>query len=130
MAVANATKWTIKGRVLVACNCDWGCPCQFEGDPTHGHCQVVASLTAKALRNGTGFDTSTSAAIFTGNVIPGYALGGFSVGESPEAMHAALGPCARAASGSPHVHRLFRLILPHGAEWLCLRLETGARRIS
>ena len=25
---------------------------------------------------------------------PGYALGGFSVGESPEAMHRALGPCA------------------------------------
>jgi len=27
---------------------------------------------------------------------PGYALGGFSVGEAPEAMHAALGPCAQA----------------------------------
>ena len=24
---------------LVACNCDWGCPCAFEARPTTGHCE-------------------------------------------------------------------------------------------
>ena len=25
------TKWTIKGREFVNCNCSYGCPCQFNG---------------------------------------------------------------------------------------------------
>ncbi|MFL6397311.1 MAG: DUF1326 domain-containing protein [Nitrososphaeraceae archaeon] len=25
-----------------ACNCDWGCPCQFNARPTHGNCEGVA----------------------------------------------------------------------------------------
>jgi hypothetical protein len=25
-----------------ACNCDWGCPCQFNAKPTHGNCEGVA----------------------------------------------------------------------------------------
>lgn len=36
------TKWTIKGREFVNCNCSYGCPCQFNAPPTHGHCQAVA----------------------------------------------------------------------------------------
>ncbi|MDQ3970872.1 MAG: DUF1326 domain-containing protein, partial [Thermoproteota archaeon] len=24
---------------LDACNCDWGCPCQFNANPTHGNCE-------------------------------------------------------------------------------------------
>jgi hypothetical protein len=36
------TKWTIQGREFVNCNCSYGCPCQFNGLPTHGHCQAVA----------------------------------------------------------------------------------------
>jgi hypothetical protein len=36
------TTWTIKGREFVNCNCSYGCPCQFNGLPTHGHCQAVA----------------------------------------------------------------------------------------
>jgi hypothetical protein len=35
------TKWSIKGREFVNCNCSYGCPCQFNGLPTHGHCQAV-----------------------------------------------------------------------------------------
>jgi hypothetical protein len=26
---------------LDACNCDWGCPCQFNAKPTHGNCEGV-----------------------------------------------------------------------------------------
>jgi hypothetical protein len=36
--------WTIKGREFIHCNCDYGCPCQFNARPTHGHCQAVAGV--------------------------------------------------------------------------------------
>jgi hypothetical protein len=39
MAMAIATKWTMKGRVLVACSCDWGCPCNVNARPTKGSCE-------------------------------------------------------------------------------------------
>src|SRR5258708_37746608 len=38
------TKWTIKGREFVNCNCSYGCPCQFNGLPTHGHCQAIGGF--------------------------------------------------------------------------------------
>src|SRR5258708_19761373 len=39
MAQSTATKWNLKGTVLIACNCDYGCPCNFNALPTHGHCE-------------------------------------------------------------------------------------------
>ncbi|GLV23937.1 DUF1326 domain-containing protein [Sphingobium sp. Cam5-1] len=39
-----ATRWTIKGKEFVHCNCAYGCPCQFNALPTHGHCQAVAAI--------------------------------------------------------------------------------------
>jgi hypothetical protein len=33
------TPWTLKGTVLVACNCDFGCPCNFNAPPTTGKCE-------------------------------------------------------------------------------------------
>jgi hypothetical protein len=38
------TKWTIKGREFVHCNCAYGCPCQFNALPTHGNCHAVAAI--------------------------------------------------------------------------------------
>jgi hypothetical protein len=29
----------IAGDVLIACNCDWGCPCNFNARPSRGFCQ-------------------------------------------------------------------------------------------
>ena len=37
-------RWTIRGREFVHCNCDYGCPCQFNGRPTHGDCHAVAGI--------------------------------------------------------------------------------------
>jgi hypothetical protein len=31
--------WSIKAASFGSCNCDYGCPCQFERRPTHGHCR-------------------------------------------------------------------------------------------
>jgi hypothetical protein len=31
--------WKVKGTVLVACNCDYGCPCNFNAPPSTGDCE-------------------------------------------------------------------------------------------
>jgi hypothetical protein len=31
--------WRISGHVILACNCDYGCPCNFNGLPTTGKCE-------------------------------------------------------------------------------------------
>lgn len=31
--------WHLRGHVLIACNCDWGCPCNFNAPPTSGDCE-------------------------------------------------------------------------------------------
>ena len=36
--------WEIQGSELVNCNCSYGCPCQFNGLPTHGHCQAIGGI--------------------------------------------------------------------------------------
>ncbi len=33
------TDWKLSGTVLLACNCDYGCPCNFNGRPTEGKCE-------------------------------------------------------------------------------------------
>ena len=37
-------EWEIEGPSYGNCNCDWGCPCQFNKLPTHGSCQAMASM--------------------------------------------------------------------------------------
>lgn len=32
-------KWTIEGTLIIACNCDYGCPCNVNGLPTTGKCE-------------------------------------------------------------------------------------------
>ena len=36
--------WRIKGENLSSCNCDWGCPCQFNARPTHGVCEALVGF--------------------------------------------------------------------------------------
>jgi hypothetical protein len=35
-------EWEIRGREFANCNCSYGCPCQFNALPTHGHCRAAA----------------------------------------------------------------------------------------
>lgn len=37
-------KWQMSVYYLDACNCDWGCPCQFNAKPTHGNCEGVSGI--------------------------------------------------------------------------------------
>lgn len=32
-------EWRVNGNVLIACNCDYGCPCNFNARPTRGDCE-------------------------------------------------------------------------------------------
>ncbi len=38
-----ATEWMIRGVEFTNCNCNYGCPCQFNAPTTHGHCEAVTS---------------------------------------------------------------------------------------
>lgn len=38
------TEWAIKGTQFGSCNCDWGCPCQFNALPTHGTCEAMVTI--------------------------------------------------------------------------------------
>jgi hypothetical protein len=38
------TDWSMKGTEFTACNCDFGCPCQFMALPTHGTCMATVAM--------------------------------------------------------------------------------------
>jgi hypothetical protein len=33
--------WSMQGATFGPCNCDWGCPCNFDAPPTYGHCDGI-----------------------------------------------------------------------------------------
>ena len=39
MATQTGASWRAKGTLLQACNCDYGCPCNFNAPPTFGSCE-------------------------------------------------------------------------------------------
>jgi len=36
--------WVIRGPEISTCNCNWGCPCQFNSLPTHGNCRAGVAM--------------------------------------------------------------------------------------
>lgn len=38
MTTQSAPGWKLRGTILQACNCDYGCPCNFNAPPTPGNC--------------------------------------------------------------------------------------------
>jgi hypothetical protein len=39
-----ATDWYMEGSWFKNCNCDPGCPCDFNQNPTHGNCQAMVAM--------------------------------------------------------------------------------------
>jgi hypothetical protein len=39
-----ATDWYIEGIWMKSCNCDPGCPCDFNQRPTHGYCEGLVAM--------------------------------------------------------------------------------------
>lgn len=63
--MASKTNWTIKGRELVNCNCDYGCPCQFNALPTKGSCHaVVGVIIDVGMHGGVSLDGLSAVALY------------------------------------------------------------------
>jgi hypothetical protein len=45
-------EWSMEGLEAANCNCDWGCPCQFNRLPTHGDCRAYAVMQIERGRFG------------------------------------------------------------------------------
>lgn len=41
MVMSKRIQWSYEADYLQACNCDYGCPCEFSAPPTLGYCQGV-----------------------------------------------------------------------------------------
>jgi hypothetical protein len=48
----TGTNWAIKAREFLHCNCDYGCPCQFNSRPTKGDCRGVLGLDIEQGHHG------------------------------------------------------------------------------
>ena len=57
-----STKWRIRGENLSTCNCDWGCPCQFNARPTHGFCEAFVGFR---IHEGNFGDVDLSGVLFS-----------------------------------------------------------------
>ena len=61
MAQSNRIKWSLEADFLQGCNCDYGCPCEFEAPPTMGFCdgvgvwKITKGKYGKVSLNGLGF---------------------------------------------------------------------------
>ena len=44
MAEGKSVTWNMKGVLVIACNCDYGCPCNFNALPTHGDCKAGVGM--------------------------------------------------------------------------------------
>jgi hypothetical protein len=59
--MAKAPKWTVEADYFTFCNCDWGCPCNFNARPTQGNCHGGGILR---IRKGTFGKTKLDGVLF------------------------------------------------------------------
>jgi len=45
-------RWEFKADYVESCNCDFGCPCNFNGFPTDGHCEAAVGYHIREGRYG------------------------------------------------------------------------------
>jgi hypothetical protein len=61
--------WQMRGELVGVCNCDWGCPCNFDAPPTYGYCD---GLYARLVHEGRYGDVSLDGVRFvSGGHSPG-----------------------------------------------------------
>jgi len=54
-------QWCMEAEYIQSCNCDYGCPCNFNALPTYGNCEA---LVAYHIRKGNFEDTKLDDVIF------------------------------------------------------------------
>jgi hypothetical protein len=57
----SSPQWRIEAEYLQSCNCDYGCPCNFNALPTFGNCEA---LVAYHVRKGKFGDTNLDGVTF------------------------------------------------------------------
>ena len=57
-----ATKWNMETEYIQSCNCDYGCPCNFNGYPDKGNCEAFVGYK---IRNGKFGDTKLDGVKFS-----------------------------------------------------------------
>lgn len=48
-----ATKWNFEAEYIQSCNCEYGCPCNFNGYPDKGHCEAFVGYRIRKGNFGT-----------------------------------------------------------------------------
>jgi len=102
----DKTKWSLEADFLQACNCDYGCPCEFSAPPTTGFCEGIGAwrITTGAYGNvkldglGVAFGARWPKAIHEGNGTCGLI---FDERATPEQRAALLQICSGQAGGLP-----------------------------
>ncbi len=59
--MTTKTKWSMEAEFIQSCNCDWGCPCNFDAPPTHGNCEALVAWRVKKGKFG---DTKLNRVVF------------------------------------------------------------------
>lgn len=103
--MAQAAAWRMKGQVLIACNCDYGCPCNVNAPPTHGDCeggwtwQIEQGVYGDVKLDGlwAGLYADWPKAIHEGNGVAVYLLDE----RADEAQRSALGALLEGQAGGP-----------------------------
>jgi len=57
----TSPQWQIEAEYIQSCNCDYGCPCNFNALPTYGNCEA---LVAYRIKKGKYADTNLDGVIF------------------------------------------------------------------
>lgn len=61
MATESSPQWRIEAEYIQSCNCDYGCPCNFNALPTYGNCEA---LVAYHIRKGNFGETNLDDVVF------------------------------------------------------------------
>lgn len=61
MANNSSPQWQMETEHILSCNCDYGCPCNFNSLPTYGNCEA---LIAYHIRKGNFGDTKLDGVTF------------------------------------------------------------------
>lgn len=130
MAPTTPTTWMMKGQVIVACNCDYGCPCNVNGRPTTGKCEggwtwhieqgAYGDLRLDGLNM--GLYCNWPAAIHDGNGIATYLIDE----RADEPQRSALGALLEGGGGGPWA--IFRKTINelHGPRYARYEVDSGS----
>ena len=131
MAEAKSLTWNMKGVLVIACNCDYGCPCNVNGRPSLGKCEggwtwqieqgVYGDLKLDGLN--VGLYCNWPAAIHEGNGIAVTLIDE----RADSAQRAALDALVEGKSGGPWA--IFRKTFKelHGPQYVRYEVDTETR---